>query len=73
MRLNFAGVAEEDIVEGIERIGRVIAEQVGLFGTLTGGKPTPMQKVATPEPPEPMADVVQLPRREQRESKQRSS
>ena len=36
MRLNFAGVAEEDIREGIRRIGKVVREQVGLFGTLTG-------------------------------------
>ncbi|HVS29515.1 MAG TPA: PLP-dependent aminotransferase family protein [Solirubrobacteraceae bacterium] len=36
MRLNFSGVDEDDIREGIRRIGRVVREQVGLFGTLTG-------------------------------------
>jgi len=39
MRLNFAGVPEEDIREGIRRIGKVVREQVGLFGTLTGARP----------------------------------
>src|SRR5215216_424633 len=35
MRLNFAGVSEDDIREGVRRIGKVISEQVGLYGTLT--------------------------------------
>ncbi|MGC2375178.1 MAG: PLP-dependent aminotransferase family protein [Solirubrobacteraceae bacterium] len=71
MRLNFAGVAEEDIREGIRRIGKVLREQVGLFGTLTGVEPA---VVATPaqEPDPEMAKVVELPRREQREGERRS-
>jgi 2-aminoadipate transaminase len=78
MRLNFAGVSEEDIVEGIKRIGRVVAEQVGLFGTLTGkprdgGKPrSAASGQAKAAEAGPMADVVQLPRR-QRRKEQRSS
>jgi 2-aminoadipate transaminase len=36
MRLNFSGVDETEIREGIRRIGKVIAEQVELYGTLTG-------------------------------------
>jgi 2-aminoadipate transaminase len=36
MRLNFSGSAEDEIREGIRRIGRVIAEQVDLFETITG-------------------------------------
>ncbi len=83
MRMNFAGVAEEDIVEGVKRIGRVVAEQVGLFGTLTGkpraggkpradGGPRPAEggqsKAAESES---MADVVPLPQRPQRKSRQR--
>jgi 2-aminoadipate transaminase len=71
MRLNFAGVAEQDIVEGIKRIGRVISEQVGLFGTLTG-EARPARQAPAPEPAEPMADVVQLPQRQRRESQRRS-
>jgi 2-aminoadipate transaminase len=36
MRLNFSGVSEDEIREGIRRIGAVIAEQVELYETLTG-------------------------------------
>jgi 2-aminoadipate transaminase len=36
MRLNFSGVTEEEIREGIRRIGGVIADQVDLYATLTG-------------------------------------
>src|SRR5438067_9699870 len=39
MRLNFAGVPDDQIREGIRRIGRVVREQVGLYGTLTGSAP----------------------------------
>jgi 2-aminoadipate transaminase len=72
MRLNFAGVPDEDIREGVRRIGKVVREQIGLFGTLTGSsssqaraQPAP----ATDEVPDasaPLADVVRLPRREQK-------
>ena len=36
MRLNFSGVGEDDIREGVRRIGEVVREQVALYGTLTG-------------------------------------
>ena len=36
MRLNFSGVDEDEIREGIRRIGEVVREQVALYGTLTG-------------------------------------
>jgi 2-aminoadipate transaminase len=36
MRLNFSGVAEDAIREGVRRLGEVIREQVALYGTLTG-------------------------------------
>jgi 2-aminoadipate transaminase len=36
MRLNFSGVTEDEIREGIRRIGKTIAEQVDLYETLTG-------------------------------------
>jgi 2-aminoadipate transaminase len=39
MRLNFSGVGDEDIREGVRRIGKVVREQVGLYGTLTGTPP----------------------------------
>jgi 2-aminoadipate transaminase len=37
MRLNFSGVGEDDIREGVRRIAGVVREQVSLYGTLTGG------------------------------------
>src|SRR3954470_2355394 len=39
MRLNFSGVGEDDIREGVRRIGKVVREQLELFGTLTGRAP----------------------------------
>ena len=39
MRLNFSGVDEDEIREGIRRIGKVIAEQVDLYSALTGEYP----------------------------------
>jgi 2-aminoadipate transaminase len=35
MRLNFSGVNEEEIREGVRRIGKTIGEQVELYGALT--------------------------------------
>ena len=46
MRLNFSGVNEDEIREGIRRIGKVIAEQVALYGTLTGHQPAPRSAAA---------------------------
>jgi 2-aminoadipate transaminase len=39
MRLNFSGVGESDIQEGVRRIGKVVREQVALYSTLTGAEP----------------------------------
>lgn len=36
LRLNFSGVSEDDIREGIRRIGEVVREQLNLYSTLTG-------------------------------------
>jgi 2-aminoadipate transaminase len=36
MRMNFSGVGDDDIREGVRRIGEVIDEQLELFGSLTG-------------------------------------
>src|SRR4051794_40216546 len=51
MRLNFSGVSEDDIREGVRRIGGVVREQVALFGTLTG-RPAPVapRAAASDEP-----------------------
>jgi len=64
MRLNFSGVADDDIREGVRRIGEVIREQVALYGTLTGQAPPP--PAATTEDPEGLADVLKLPHRPRR-------
>ena len=76
MRLNFAGVPDDDIREGVRRIGRAVREQLGLLGSFTGSpagagdgeRSTPGQRGdAEPAPPgegsAPLADVVELPRR----------
>lgn len=72
MRLNFSGVSEHDIREGIRRIGAVIAEQVALYGTLTGA--TPVAPSAAPEAADQaeqdrLARVVELPRRPERQQR----
>jgi 2-aminoadipate transaminase len=36
MRLNFSGVTEDEIREGIRRLGEVVREQVALYSTLSG-------------------------------------
>ncbi|MEP6954346.1 MAG: PLP-dependent aminotransferase family protein [Solirubrobacteraceae bacterium] len=64
MRLNFSGVDDDTIREGVRRIGEVIREQVGLYGTLTGSPPPPAPAAAEPDPDR--ANVLELPRREQR-------
>src|SRR5207244_614291 len=38
MRLNFSGSDEDTIREGVRRIGELVAEQVALYGTLTGAR-----------------------------------
>jgi 2-aminoadipate transaminase len=49
MRLNFSGVGDEEIREGVRRIGKVIAEQVELYGALTGEQRLP-EPAEEPEP-----------------------
>jgi 2-aminoadipate transaminase len=60
MRLNFSGVGDDDIREGVRRIGKIVSEQVALYGTLTGVKPA--ARKATEAAPD--ARVVPLRRRE---------
>ena len=48
MRLNFSGSCEEQIREGVRRIGAVVAEQVALYGTLTGAEPAPALPAEAP-------------------------
>jgi 2-aminoadipate transaminase len=63
MRLNFSSSNQDEIREGIRRIGRVVREQVALYETITGEHPRPA-RVST-EKADP-ADVLPLRRREMR-------
>src|SRR5947209_16740719 len=53
LRLNFSGVDEDQIREGVRRLGEVVREQVALYGTLTGAYPAPRRTTQ----PEVAADV----------------
>jgi 2-aminoadipate transaminase len=64
MRLNFSGSTDDKIREGVRRIGAVVQEQVGLYGTLTGAKPVPRP---APQPADPPANVLPLPARRRSE------
>ena len=59
MRLNFSGVGEDDIREGIRRIGEVVREQVELYGTLTGT----ISRTPARREPEPVRERSEEPAR----------
>src|SRR5262245_48081412 len=58
MRLNFSASDEDELREGIRRIGSVVEEQVALYETITGE-----HRAEPPEEDEPGGDVVPMPRR----------
>jgi 2-aminoadipate transaminase len=63
LRLNFSASSEDEIREGIRRIGKVINEQVALYGTLTGEERAPVRARRAPDEagdPSRRADVVHL-------------
>jgi 2-aminoadipate transaminase len=70
MRLNFSIASDDEILEGIRRIGKVVDEQISLYGTLSGRsttRPASMRRDqrgtgAAPDDPG-LADVVHFPRR----------
>jgi 2-aminoadipate transaminase len=62
MRLNFSGVSEDEIREGVRRIGKVVREQVALFSTLTGAEPAAPAAPPRPQPSD-RPNVVPMPRR----------
>jgi len=66
MRLNFSASDEDSIREGIRRIGKVVREQVALYGTLTGRTAAPPTTAPREAPAaEPgQAQVVPLRRRQ---------
>jgi 2-aminoadipate transaminase len=51
MRLNFSGVGEDEIREGIRRIGEVVREQVAMYSTLTGALPSVSGRAQASERP----------------------
>ena len=64
MRLNFSGVGDDAIREGIRRIGEVVREQIALYGTLTGAEPAPRPAAGGDSAkPEPDARVLPLRRK----------
>jgi 2-aminoadipate transaminase len=71
MRLNFSAVGEADIREGIRRIGKVVAEQVALYGTLTGSQPAARPEPEAAAEEETGGRVVPMPSRRQGEGRAR--
>ncbi len=63
MRLNFSGVGDEEIREGVRRIGKAIAEQVELYGALTGEQPVPAARPEA-EDEEDQGDVLPFRKKE---------
>jgi 2-aminoadipate transaminase len=63
MRLNFSGVREDDLREGVARIGKVVNEQVRLYSTLTGTAPVAPREPAGKQPAAEGARIVPLRRR----------
>ncbi len=55
MRLNFSAVGEDDIREGVRRIGKIVNEQLELYGTLTGEK-----AARSPQPAEEKGSVAEV-------------
>jgi len=67
MRLNFSGVGDQEIREGIRRIGKVIQEQVELYSTITGAGPTgPAARRPQPAVSEPVVEARVVPLRQRR-------
>jgi 2-aminoadipate transaminase len=64
MRLNFAGVPDEDIREGIQRIASLIDADAGLLGTDTFPSRNAAEPTDATDKRVSLADIVPLPRRE---------
>ena len=67
LRINFSGVGEDDIREGVRRIGEVVAERLELFGAISGRSERAAEPEPAPAPADPeLADVLHLPRADER-------
>jgi 2-aminoadipate transaminase len=69
MRLNFSAVDADAIREGVRRIGKVVSEQIELYGTFVGRAPaatTEPDRARDEERAEGLAEVVRLPERSSR-------
>jgi 2-aminoadipate transaminase len=62
MRLNFSASGEDELREGIRRIGRVVSDQVALYETITGERPSTQPEPPEREAEEPAAEVVPMKR-----------
>ena len=68
MRLNFSGADSDSIREGVKRIGKVVREQIALYGTFTGrpadhDQDRPKKDRPSVETRDGLAEVVRLPER----------
>jgi hypothetical protein len=61
MRLNFSGVREDEIIEGIRRIGQVAREMLKLYETMTSKDE---MKLPPPESTDGGGSEMKLPPRE---------
>jgi 2-aminoadipate transaminase len=63
MRLNFSNADSDAIREGIKRIGKVVREQIALYGTFTGERRKDVRGQTEERPAVKTAEVIQLPKR----------
>ncbi len=62
MRLNFAGVPDEDIREGIRRIGKTMGADTGMFSALTGADAGPRTGTTSKDAPaNPDLAAIEIP------------
>jgi 2-aminoadipate transaminase len=71
MRLNFSNSDTDELREGVRRIGKVVEEQVNLYGTLTGLETTPRPERRAEQPAH--ENVVHMPRRPRRSGRAEES
>jgi 2-aminoadipate transaminase len=63
MRLNFSNADSDSIREGIKRIGKVVREQISLYGTVTGERSKEVRGQTEERPAVKTAEIIELPKR----------